>query len=140
MRCYSIRKKLTCYADGEGKASEREAISMHLDICPICRNELNELQTLNVLLNKSELPDVPPHLHEKIMYEIKNKAQKRQAHKGLRWNLIPVTASLVISLYFGIFLGTKTMPLTVAKMEISSLDFGQQTLNTDDDSQENSNE
>lgn len=128
------------YADGEGQASIREAIALHLEKCSLCRHELMEIQSLNTLLNKPQLPEVPSHIHEKIMFEIKNDTRKKQIHKGLRWNLVPVAASLVISLYFGIFLGTKTMPLTVAKMEISSLDFGQQTLYAEEDSQENSNE
>jgi predicted anti-sigma-YlaC factor YlaD len=140
MRCYSIRKRLTRYADGEGKASERNAISLHLDSCSLCRHELTEIQSLNSMLCSTQLPEVPLHIHDKIMFEIKNNAQRKKLYTGLRWNLVPVAASLVLSMYFGIFFGTKTLPLTVAKMEISSLDFGQQTLSAEDDSQEASNE
>jgi predicted anti-sigma-YlaC factor YlaD len=138
MRCYSIRKKLYRYADGESKPSEREVITLHLNTCSFCRNKLAEIQSLNELLTDPNLPEVPPHIHEKILFQTKNKMQRKQVHSKLRWNLIPVAASLVISLYFGISLGTKTLPLTVAKMEISSLDFDQQTLYAEEDSQEDS--
>lgn len=136
MRCNSIRKKLFRFADGEGMASEREVISLHLETCPSCRHEFEAIQSLNNLLSKNGIPEIPSHIHEKIMHSIKTKGQKRQLHRGLRWNLIPVAASLIISLYFGIFLGTKTLPLTVAQAEISSLDYGQQTLYAEEDSQE----
>jgi anti-sigma factor RsiW len=136
MRCYSIRKKLFRFADGEITTPEREVVSQHLITCSSCRHEFEEIQSLNNLLNQKSIPEIPSHIHEKIMFEIKSNLQKKRMHRGLRWNLIPVAASLVISLYFGIFLGTKTLPLTVAKMEISSVEFGQQTLYAEEDSQE----
>jgi predicted anti-sigma-YlaC factor YlaD len=140
MRCYSIRKKLVRYADGEGKAPEREAISMHLGTCSSCRHELDEIQSLNNMLSNTQLPEVPTHIHERIMFEIKNTRQKKQVHRGLRWNLVPVAASLVLSLYCGILFGAKTLPLTVARTEISSLEMDQQTMFTEDVDQETSNE
>lgn len=136
MRCSSVRRKLYRYADGEGKASEREAISLHINTCSRCHSELDEIVSLNDSLRHQELPEVPPHIQEKILYEIKSRSMKKKERKSLRWNLIPVAASLAISLYFGIFFGTKTLPLTIARTEISSLDFGQTTLYLDDDSQE----
>ncbi|HNX00810.1 MAG TPA: hypothetical protein PLE74_04235 [Candidatus Cloacimonadota bacterium] len=140
MKCSKVRRSLYAYADGEGKASVRKEISLHLDNCSLCKKELDEITILNDSLRNKELPEVPSHIHEKIMFEIKNKSQKRMIHKGLRWNLIPVAASLLISLYFGVFFGTKTLPLTVARTEISALNFGQSTIYSDDETQETTNE
>lgn len=54
---------LNAYLDGELSVSARRSIEHHLAICPLCRQELEQLRSLSRLLRTTPLPDFPPAGH-----------------------------------------------------------------------------
>lgn len=65
-----MRKKLVGFPAGECAPSEQQAIRRHLEDCPGCAREMQNLQSLDLLLDLLE-PEVPPEgLADSIMAEI----------------------------------------------------------------------
>ncbi|MCI8631177.1 MAG: zf-HC2 domain-containing protein [Firmicutes bacterium] len=56
MKCSEIRELLSLYIDNMLESSLREEVSAHIDTCPSCRNEYEELVSVVKML--SELPEV----------------------------------------------------------------------------------
>lgn len=58
MQCQEVQELLSAYLDGMLDPSEREAAGRHLEQCPACRSELEELKTVVDLVR--DLPPVDP--------------------------------------------------------------------------------
>lgn len=53
-RCATIRADLKAFADGELSPLARLRVAHHLRVCPLCREELIQMQTLSTELQQSE--------------------------------------------------------------------------------------
>jgi len=68
MKCASLRKKLSAYADGELIPEQIKIIDQHIQECPACREELNFINTLK----KSIISARDPFISQIISQESSN--------------------------------------------------------------------
>jgi hypothetical protein len=66
-------ENLSAYLDGELSRDERALLENHLADCPECRNVLNELKSLSLIIHKHGMEPVPFSLKEKIFAKPKEK-------------------------------------------------------------------
>lgn len=59
MSCYRIRPRLAGYLDGALRSRDSAQVRGHLEICAVCRNELEAYQRLSTLMARTERA-VPP--------------------------------------------------------------------------------
>jgi hypothetical protein len=70
MKCTKVRTKLAGYLDdamtGSGRVEERVQIREHLEVCNVCRAELESFRKLSVLLSRVQKSDPPADLAVRI--------------------------------------------------------------------------
>jgi hypothetical protein len=54
MDCAAVQPLLSPFLDGELDGSDREAVTVHLDCCPVCRQKLGELRSLCEIWSSTE--------------------------------------------------------------------------------------
>ncbi len=57
MDCAAVQPLLSPFLDGELEGSDREAVSVHVDHCPECRQKLGELRSLCDVWSSTEPPE-----------------------------------------------------------------------------------
>ncbi|MCL4426091.1 MAG: anti-sigma factor [Firmicutes bacterium] len=71
MNCNDARELLSFYLDQELSASAQQELTKHLQACPACARELEELRMTTVLLASWEEKEPPPGLHQGIMSRLR---------------------------------------------------------------------
>jgi hypothetical protein len=70
MKCTTVRTNLAGYLDdamtGSGRVAERVQISEHLEVCSVCRAELQKFRKLSALLSQVRKSDPPADLAVRI--------------------------------------------------------------------------
>lgn len=109
MNCNKVKENLSSYIDNMLSEEEHKALELHLESCPECQQELEDLkQTIAILSSLEEI--TPPasfrrELREKLEKSINNEQKKSSFFNGLisKWlkNLkssavVPVTISLIL--------------------------------------------
>ncbi len=56
MKCASLRKKLSAYADGELIPEQIKIIDQHIQECPACQEEINFINTLKKSISSTRAP------------------------------------------------------------------------------------
>lgn len=72
MNCKQIEALLSPYLDGMVESEDQSLIEEHLRQCPACREELQQLQALQVLLRS--LPEL--EMPETFSLDLRNKLQQ----------------------------------------------------------------
>jgi anti-sigma factor RsiW len=99
---HRIAQQLSAYLDGELAPDEAVQVREHLDGCPSCRGELDELRGTKRVLGRLRPIDVPPDLDAAILARI-----DREPHRSwLGWSwvswprpaVVAVTAMLAVVL------------------------------------------
>lgn len=62
MNCKETQKAFSLYVDGELAGAARSGIDAHLDVCPNCRQQLQEMRSIVRGLSLLERPVAPPAL------------------------------------------------------------------------------
>lgn len=62
MSCQETTQSLSYYVDDELPPAQRTLVESHLDSCPVCRAELEQLRTLRNSLRQLARPEPPPVL------------------------------------------------------------------------------
>ncbi|MCX7920185.1 MAG: zf-HC2 domain-containing protein [bacterium] len=83
MTCETIRLKLADYILDNLNPSEQQEIRVHLEGCAVCRNELELLTRVEVLINAVKLEEPPIGLWEKIEAKITTQETKVRASQTL---------------------------------------------------------
>jgi hypothetical protein len=63
MKCQKVKKRLVLYVGDDLPARKKELIESHLEHCPACMAELDELRKMKQSLREMALQDVPDSLH-----------------------------------------------------------------------------
>lgn len=116
--CSEINEMISMYIDDMLDEDTRREVDAHIDGCPSCRNELEELKA--VLGMCVELPEVElpqgfgAELHEKLVHE-KEKEDRRKQWTVLRNRIVKIGASaaaclVLIVLLQGFFTNNNLMP------------------------------
>lgn len=86
MRCEEVRQLLPFYLEGDLPATSQQALAGHLENCPSCRRELEELQLTTTLLATWEELEPPADLHQGIMARL---AELPKAQPAARAGALP---------------------------------------------------
>ena len=95
---------------GELTDEEEQELERHLEECPACQNDLDELRSADSML-RSAAPGPPPELKEWVLARVRG---ARRHASGGRWRIwLPVAAALLVValLSFGV-LGRSPAPPT----------------------------
>lgn len=114
MTCRKFRKQLIPWLDGElAPAQDKEMRDWLLHCgearqCTDCRKLAEEYKRFHHIFSEVPQPEFPAFLHHRIMDEIKRKEpilHKKEVRT--RWQLVPATLAVLVSLYFGSLVGVK---------------------------------
>jgi len=132
MKCAKIRKRLSAFMDGEVSEEEKRQISIHLEFCDRCQQELVELTQVADTLSLIEKAQVSPY----FMARLKQRIAEEKPRRHVYWSLgeiikpavIPVTATVLVifSFVLGHSLGkaicqTKITNASKAQAELTNL-------------------
>lgn len=81
---------------------ERAQVNAHLRICPLCQQELHELNLLARLLHP-EPSTVPQTLHESLVQEFRRKFSPGTVQPQRRWYLYSIAAAALIVVSLTLF-------------------------------------
>jgi predicted anti-sigma-YlaC factor YlaD len=107
-----MQAKLGAYLDGELDPRGQIEVQAHLETCPACRAELEELRQLSTLLRAAPLPEFTPALDFKaqLMLQLPRRADAPQAHAN-RQVLAWLAPALVLAgwIFVQVVLGLGTL-------------------------------
>lgn len=97
VKCEKLLEMISPYLDGELQEEEKEEFLAHLEQCPQCKKEVEELEQL--LHDFSEIPEVelPDGFHEELMAKIKDSVVvpiSIQKKKNTPWRKIIAVAAV----------------------------------------------
>lgn len=99
-RC-KLSDRLNAYVDNELKPDEKAMISNHLQGCLLCRQELQNIISLNELISSQSEVTTPGYLNQKIMARVTSLSATRiQLMNNLR--KLTLAASLAVSICLGL--------------------------------------
>ncbi|MEJ2091291.1 MAG: zf-HC2 domain-containing protein [Syntrophobacterales bacterium] len=128
-RCALIQRKLPDYPDGELSPFWKRRVAAHVEICPECRLELEELSAVVRLYQDHPLPDPGPAFWQEFEQELHLKlAQLNQSPEpAARYRYLPhyllgataLAGILALAVYLGPFSRTKPAPQLAHRLEKS---------------------
>ncbi len=72
MSCNTSQSKLSAYVDGEMSGMEMQAIRRHVNHCPDCQGQVNDLKSVQMVLRGlPSTPEAPANLPDRITASIK---------------------------------------------------------------------
>jgi anti-sigma factor RsiW len=74
--CWTVRKALTAYQDGELRHGKAQRIEDHLRTCAPCHRELEELQRVTILLRTVREPSREPGYWPQAFIRLRGKIQR----------------------------------------------------------------
>ncbi|MEO0070822.1 MAG: zf-HC2 domain-containing protein [candidate division WOR-3 bacterium] len=105
MKCQKVKKLLSRTLDGEIEAGLKEKIHSHIDGCPECRKEFEELEALKKFLSSASVPEMSPYLLTRTIARLKEaKVLPISGWQVLVWRVVAVVL-IVIGIGVGVLLG-----------------------------------
>jgi anti-sigma factor RsiW len=111
-RCTLIQQRLPDYPDGDLSPFWKRQVASHLEVCPECRQELEEITQVVSLYQAQPLPDPGPEFWQDFDRELHLKlAQLNQAQQPeprrlrLPHYVLGATAAMVAMLALAVYLG-----------------------------------
>lgn len=100
MECQQCRGWLSEYLDGELSGADYEEMKSHLELCPDCRQVMDELAaiTQEIILSIESIP-IPTNLTFKILSVIKKEKEKAAKQLWLTGILLAVFASPLLIVF-----------------------------------------
>jgi hypothetical protein len=81
-------------------ANEKNELENHLEGCPACRNELENIRRTHEILRKEAATVPPPELKDRVLAQATGEISERSRS---RWRLlVPATAALLVVAVFGV--------------------------------------
>jgi anti-sigma-K factor RskA len=88
------------YVLGDLTADEKNELEHHLEGCPECRNELENIRHTHEILRKEAATVPPPELKDRVLAQATGEISERSRS---RWRLlVPVAAALLVVVVFGV--------------------------------------
>jgi anti-sigma factor RsiW len=126
-RCALIQQRLPDYPDGDLSPFWKRQVVAHLEVCPDCRRELEEITEVVSLYQAHPLPDPGPAFWQDFQRELHLKlAQVNQVPEpapgrwGLPYYLLGATAMagiLALAVYLGPFSRSSSQPQVAQRQE-----------------------
>lgn len=127
MRCSEIQSKLSLYADKTLDSVGSAIVDEHLSICPLCREQVNDLERIKADLRKIGRPVIPVNVANRVRLAVRDEISAGgptflpgATGDWIRMRMMPlgvgVAATLVIGLSFlnMMFLGAQTAGEVIA--------------------------
>jgi hypothetical protein len=137
MTCRNFKKLLTPWLDGELKPELAKELEIWLDDCGKvrqcsgCRKLIDEHRSFHRLYNVLPRQEFPAFLHHQIIDKINSREAVRHQHAvRIRWQTIPATIAILMSLYVGSLVGIRTFNNQTARNDTKSelYTFGETNL------------
>jgi anti-sigma factor RsiW len=125
-KCKYLRD-VNAYLDGELSKKRFEKFQTHVKECPICQNELRQLNTLNNFLSRFKTETIPENVYKRILNET-NVVKKHIKSIELfhKISKISIAASILFAFLSGIFI-SNTVFASESKSS-SEIEFAEDTL------------
>ncbi len=114
-----VQNKLGAYLDGELSRRDQIEIEVHLETCPACREELEELRRLSLLMRTAPRPDFTPALDFKaqLMLQLPRRDENQQANANVPALLLMAPALVLAGwIFIQVTLGLSTLLLFVKQV------------------------
>ena len=82
MHCEEIQETLSLYCDDGLADGERARCDRHLEVCPVCRDELAQLRAVRVSLGTMSRPSVPADLVPVIQHAVRAEVSVQRAQRN----------------------------------------------------------
>jgi predicted anti-sigma-YlaC factor YlaD len=111
-----MREKLGAYLDGELRGHALSEMQAHLQTCPECQAELDELRQLSHLLRTAPQPEFTPasRFASQLMFKLPRREETSQRQKVQSWAVWLIPATLLAAMVFIQVTTTLTALLTWA--------------------------
>lgn len=112
--CHVMKAKLGRLIDAELKPADQAVIQSHLEVCPNCRQEFDELKRVSTSLDRLAVPPVPDRLGATVMARVRNDVSAGTPAPGMfrfwkDWSAamrVAACATATIACVAGILLGS----------------------------------
>jgi hypothetical protein len=138
MTCSKYRKQLVPWLDNELKPEKANELKVWFESCEVvrqctrCRKLIAEYKALQNVLDNTPKKEFPAFLHYRIIDKVNsNQAIYRRRVIRTRWQAIPATIAILLSLYLGSLIGVQTFnpqQTTTASNTIEQSSFGENSL------------
>lgn len=101
-----VNHLLNEYYDGELSPARRRQVEAHLQACPACRAELEQVRQLSALLGEVSLPDAfssPQLFGAQVGLRISREQVERSRYPGAVWHVVPVLLLCSLVVLQGLF-------------------------------------
>ncbi len=100
MECEKYRDLISLYIDGEINENDEKELLEHLENCPLCRKEFEELKAITDMLGKIEEAELPENFHTEVMTAIKAQSSPIKKNKPKRiWARYASLAASICALF-----------------------------------------
>lgn len=82
MNCEEIQESLSLYCDDGLADDERTRCDRHLEVCPVCRDELAQIRTVRVSLGTMSRPSMPADLIPTIQSAMRAEVSVQRARRN----------------------------------------------------------
>ena len=82
MNCDEIQESLSLYCDDGLADDERTRCDRHLEVCPVCRDELAQIRAVRVSLGMMSRPSVPADLIPVIQHAVRAEVSVQRARRN----------------------------------------------------------
>jgi len=76
MKCSEIKTELALYADGNLTGGEQSSVKAHLDTCPVCRQELADLNAIKASLQQMARPAISVSLQDQLKRSVRTEIRR----------------------------------------------------------------
>jgi anti-sigma factor RsiW len=94
------------YYDGELSPARKRQVEAHLQVCPACRAELEQLRQLSAFLDEVALPDEfssPEVFGAQVGLRVSRQQVERSRYPGAAWHLVPLLLISGVVVLQGLF-------------------------------------
>jgi len=118
MRCKDLQNELALYVDKALDEDQAILLEVHLQKCPVCRQELSELTELRLKLRKLTEPSVPAsfvlQVRRNTVLELQAPVKNRELSRWLQFRIMPyfvgfATSAVIFILFLISLFSTNTM-------------------------------
>lgn len=137
MSCKQYRNDLMSWMDRELSPQRSKELELWFASCSAerkcttCQTKMAEYQAIKDAMSSLPYSELPSHVHYRIMDKLKQ-AEISRAKKvaGYRWQAVPVAMAIILSIYFGSLVSSKTLNNTSADSTVSTelYSFGESSL------------
>ena len=94
MNHQKIKELISSYNDGELNQEQKKKVEKHLEDCPECRKELEEMRKFEEVMSQMELKKPPEEVWKRYWASVYNRLERR-----IGWILLSIGAMII--LFFG---------------------------------------